>query len=154
MGKQTYEFFKEKRVSGEEIKKAAEKKKAEFLHLRIKTDRQEGDVAGTKLKKFKKFIESEISEYFEVLLSEFDYSDGQKADVYFALKSKKELLIKGPPKNLGEDVKKFKKKHKNVFEREGKIYARKKINFSGKDFVINFLRKYWNKIREMGIWGV
>ena len=46
------EFFKEVEINVEELKKFAKTKKARFLELKFSTDRQEGDIAGTKMKKF------------------------------------------------------------------------------------------------------
>ena len=39
-------------IDPEKLKKSAKKRKAEFLHLQIQTEKQPGDIAGTKLKKF------------------------------------------------------------------------------------------------------
>ena len=48
-------------------------------------------------------------------------------------------------------VKDFKKKHKNIFIKSKRIFAKEKINFSIKKFVQNWAKKNSNKISEMSI---
>ena len=54
-------FFFESKIDEDKLIKEAKKKKVEFVHVRLRTDRQPGDIAGTKLKKFSDFLAREIS---------------------------------------------------------------------------------------------
>jgi len=132
----------------------AKKRKLEFLKLKIKTDRQEGDIAGTKLHKFYRFLINKIEKYFDVVKKEFVYNDKKEAEIYFVLKSRKEIVVNGPPKRLEIRVKDFKKKWKNAKVKNGVFYAKEKVNFSGKKYVDVLKKKYKNVIKEMGGgWG-
>jgi len=149
--KPSREFFKEHKINVENLKKLAQKKKAEFVHLQIETDKQEGDIAGTKMKKFAGFLERELGHYFEVIEKEFEYSGREKANLYLIVKAKKEILLLGPPVNMKEHTQAFKKKHKEVFEEKGYLFAKEKINFSAKQFLGEYKREQAKKIREMKI---
>lgn len=67
------------------------------MHARIETDRQEGDIAGTKLKKFHYALEHEIAKEFELIKHYFVYSGARHADVYLLVRPKKEIVVRGPP---------------------------------------------------------
>ncbi len=144
-------FFEAEEFSEEKFRALS----GEFLHLRIKTDRQEGDIAGTKMKKFSRFIEEQVGEYFDIVKSEFVYAEGQEADFYFVLKSRKEVVKRGPPISMKESAKEFRKRNKNVFEKQGNLYSRIKIDFTAREFLSGFIKKEMKKkILEMGIVGV
>ncbi len=144
-------FFELKKVNIEELKSAARKDKSELVQTRIHTEKQPGDIAGTKLKKFSKFLIREMSRYFDILKEEFSYDDEQEADVYIVAKSKKEIVKIGPPVNMPEAVKKFKEKNRNIYEKNGYLHSKIKIDFTAKNFLINWIRKNKVKIKEMGI---
>jgi tRNA nucleotidyltransferase (CCA-adding enzyme) len=126
-------FFYDKKFDDAELKKKAKGK--ELLHIVLETSRQEGDIAGTKMKKFSKLLEKIVGEYFYVSGEEFIYpGEGNKADFYLILKSKREVLKIGPPLDKKKDVAQFKKAHKKVVKKGGAICVRVKVNFSGKEF--------------------
>jgi len=128
------------------------KKKGEFLHVVLRTDRQEGDIAGTKMKKFSRFLKGEMNKYFDLVGSEFIYSgEGKKADFYLVVKKKKEIIRIGPPLKMKKEVKKFKAKNKKTFVKNGMVHSRERVGFSGKDYIGKFDRK---KMGEMGIVGL
>jgi tRNA nucleotidyltransferase (CCA-adding enzyme) len=144
-------FFEIKEVDKKEIMEEARARKAEFADIWIETDRQPGDIAGTKLKKFGDFAMREMSKYFEIARKEFDYSGGKAADIYIIAKPKKELIKSGPPAKMDMHAKAFRKENKNVFEKSGILHARVRIDFSAKEFLIKFKKDYAKTIREMGI---
>ena len=152
--KPSIEFFEKKGISLEEMKNIAEKEKAEFVEIRIETDRQEGDIGGTKLKKFSKLLTSEIEEYFEVIRTEFKYDEKHEASLFLIAKNKEEVVKKGPPVNFEKFAGEFKKIHKEVFEKEGWLFAREKVDFSLKEFVNNYAKKNSDKLKEMDITGL
>lgn len=147
-------FFKEKIIDEREIRKEAKRQRAEFCHMQLKTNRQSGDIAGTKLKKFSRYLMREIERYFFPLKNEFFYDDRQRADFYLIVKSKKEIVKIGPPVNRKKDAVAFRKRNKNAFEKNGYLHSKIKINFSLKKFLIGFKNKNLRKLEEMGITGM
>jgi len=146
-------YFIEKKIDEEKLERNAKKKKAELLKINLKTNKQRGDIAGTKLKKFSRVIEREIDKYFKVLESEFDYDDKQSAISYLIVKSRKEVVRIGPPLLLKKHVRAFKKEHMNTYEKNKSIHAKIKINFGAKEFVDSWSKQRANKnmLKEMGI---
>jgi tRNA nucleotidyltransferase (CCA-adding enzyme) len=107
------------------IKKEVEVKKFNLI-ITIYTDRQAGDIAGSKLFKFFSFIEYKLLKNFDIKNKEFEYDGNKKAKCYFNIKQRKEIIIQGPPINKVENLLAFKQKHKNVFVKTHIAYAREK----------------------------
>ena len=145
------EFFKVKKIDFEKIKNNAEKKGQDFLLIKIKTKKQEGDIAGTKLLKFSKHLEYEFKKFFELVDFGFEYLDNQEGISYFVLKRKNEIVSSGPYVGDKKNVLKFKKEHSKTYVKEGKIYSKRKINFSGKEFLAVWGKKNYRKTKEMYI---
>lgn len=157
--------FEIKKVDLEKIKKDALKKKYEFILLEVKTVKQEGDIAGSKLLKFYKHLENEILRFFEVKNKGFNYNNKKSARYFFVVKRKKEIILDGPFAKDKENVKAFKKRHKRTFikrlsqaqsgpsksQAKEKIYAKEKFIFEVKDFIENWKKRYNRKVREMSI---
>jgi len=120
------------------------------LILKAKTNRQEGDIAGSKLYKFFKIIEEELENYFFIKKTKFEYNEGREAKFFFKIKKKKEIIIEGPPITSIENVVKFKKKHKKVFVRRGRICAKEK-GISIRGFLSKFKKKNKDKMKDMGV---
>jgi tRNA nucleotidyltransferase (CCA-adding enzyme) len=143
--------FEIKKTDLEKIKKDAKAKGYEFILLEASTDRQEGDIAGSKLLKFYKHLASEISPSFNIKNKGFNYDKNKKARFFFVTKSKGEIIVNGPKLEDKENTLRFRKKHKSVFTRDGKILAREKIKDDIKAFIQAWKHKNKDKIREMGI---
>ncbi|MFH1425733.1 MAG: nucleotidyltransferase domain-containing protein [archaeon] len=138
-------FFRVEKFDVEKFKK----KKGEFVKVVLETDRQEGDIAGTKMKKFSKFLIREAEKYFEVIGSAFVYFGEKKAEIYLIGKAKKEFVKMGPPVEMVKEVKRFRSRNKgNIFEREGRVWVREKVDFSLKEFIKEIDKKV---VREMRI---
>lgn len=152
--KPSLSFFEVKEKDVEDLKKLARKKKAEFLQIILSTDKQAGDIAGTKMRKFSRYLEFELRRYFNILTREFSYHEGQRADFYIVVQPKKKIAVLGPPKGMKSHVLAFKKKHKKTFEGAGYLHAEKKIDFSTREFLEKFSREEQRKLREMGIIGM
>ncbi len=144
-------FFEIEQINLEKIKKEALKKKQEFLLIETKTNKQSGDIAGTKLFKFYNHFSEEISKYFGIKKKEFNYNDKQSAKYFFIVKPKKEILISGPFVKDKKNVLAFKKVHKNVFVKNKRFFARQKIDFSLKKFVDSWVKKNKKKMNEMSV---
>ncbi len=145
------EHFEIRNIEKEKLERAAEAKGGEFLSIHLRTEKQEGDIAGTKLKKFAEYLETEISRYFDVLLKEFLYGDEKEAVFYIGVRSKGEIIKFGPPVSMKAHAYEFKKKNDNVFEKGGFLRAKVKVDFTAKDFVERWAKENEKKMNEMGI---
>ena len=143
--------FKLKEVDIKKIKNYAEKSNFQFLDFEIKTDRQEGDIAGSKLLKFFNLVESEISRFFNIKKKEFIYENEKTAKGIFVISLKKEMIFPGPFLEDKKNVSRFKKVHKNTFEKNKRIYARGKPLASLKEFLENWKNKNKKIVLDMGI---
>ncbi|MFA5061067.1 MAG: nucleotidyltransferase domain-containing protein [Candidatus Pacearchaeota archaeon] len=141
------EFFEEREILREDLLKMAVENKAKLFELEISTDRQEGDVAGSKMRKFFDFVVSNLEKkQQEILLKEFLYSGkGKKAKGFILVREKKEIEVRGPPIGLDEAVKKFKKAHKKVFLKKSYLWFKEKLD--DREIILG-LKKFE---KEMGV---
>lgn len=144
-------LFQIEKADLNKIKEGAIKNKDEFLLLDIYTDKQEGDVAGSKLFKFYSHLTSELGRFFVIKNRGFNYNQKQKAECFFVLKKKDFIFSNGPFISDKKNVAKFKIEHKKNFIKNKRLFAKEEINFSGEDFLKNWKNKNKNKIREMSI---
>ncbi len=146
--------FEIKKTDLEKVKQNAEKKNFEFILIETKTNKQEGNVAGSKLLKFYKHLNYEIEKFFEIKNKGFNYNKKKSARYFFVVKSKKEILLQGPDVNDKKNILAFKKKHKNYFTKKNKIYAKEKITFNIKGFIEGWKKKNKKTIKEMYVGGL
>lgn len=139
-------FFEKKEFDESWFRLSCKKKKLKFIKLNLKTDRQEGDIAGTKMKKFFRFIIFQLERKEQkVLMSEFIYSgSGQKAVGYFGVKEKNIIEIKGPPVSNVSASSAFKNSRKFLLRKNGFWVAKEKIRI---DDIFEFVKKF---SKEMG----
>lgn len=117
------DFFVKKEFDVDNFKKLAGKKTI-FLELNLETDRQEGDIAATKMKRCFSYVVKQLErKQHKVLASKFVYTGAQNAKGYLIVMENLEQLFVGPNKKLKEAVKQFKKVHKKTFDKKGKICA-------------------------------
>lgn len=134
------------------IKRVSEKAKSDgkdFILIEIKTNRQEGDIAGSKLLKFYKHLNEELERFFNVTDCDFEYKRGKSAICYFIAKNKGEKIVEGPLISDKKNVERFKKKHKKVLKKKGRIYSHEKFDGKIEDFIIKFKNK--KRLKEMDI---
>ncbi len=123
------EAFVKKEFDSSEFIKKAKKENLEVLELDFITQRQEGDIAGTKMKKLFRFLTQQLERKEQkVVYSEFIYDLGQTAKAYLAIKLKKELEIIGPTKEMKEAIDKFKKVRKEIYFSKGFACAKEIFN--------------------------
>jgi len=128
------------------FKRAKIDKKKYNLVLVAKTNKQRGDIAGTKLLKFFRYLNRQLKQFFIVGKSAFSYDDKKSGKYYFKIKEKGREIV-GPPVKMREAVLNFKAKHKKTSVKKGRVYAKEKSVS-----IKQFLRKLDKKImREMGI---
>ena len=143
--------FEVKKTDLKKIKEKAMKNKNDFILVEFKTLKQEGDVAGSKLLKFYRHILFEMEKFFEIKNKGFNYNGLKSSRCFFVVKVKKEIVYDGPSLKDKKNVKKFSKEHKKCFKKNGRIYAREKIDFGINDFLRKWKRKNIKKIEEMYI---
>ncbi len=146
------EFFYKKRINIKKAKKDCVKN-SQFIVIKITTPKQEGDIAGTKLLKFYKHLKKEISRYFDIENSEFEYQEKKSGIFFLCVKPKKEILFIGPQINNKIHSDKFKKIHKKYFIKNNRLHSIEIPQQNIKKFLINWKNKKSNKrkIKEMNI---
>jgi len=145
--------FEIEKTDLEKIKQSAKKKKFEFILLEAKTNKQEGDIAGTKLLKFYNHLNNEIEKFFQMKNKGFNYNKKKSARYFFVVKNRKEILSKGPSVKDKKNIKMFKKKHRHTFIKSRRIYAKEMIKFNIKKFLGDWKAKNNKRIKEMSIKG-
>ncbi len=146
-------FFDIREVDKNDLAITAKKLQSELLHIELETDKQEGDIAGTKLKKASNYILQELTKEFDIKQSNFVYDGKKKADFYIIGKPKKELILRGPPVSMIEHAVAFRREHKSVFEKKGKLYARKQVSLSLKQYFNEKISKDVN-LELMSVTGI
>jgi len=145
------EMFEIKDLDVKKLETKTNKVKGELVKIRLFTDRQEGDIAGTKMKKFSDFIANEMIPYFEVISKNYVYKQDKEAELYLVVKPKAEIIKKGPPLEMIEHAKAFRKEHKNTIMKAGILYAKIKGYKNAKEFLKFWTNKNKDKIKEMDI---
>lgn len=143
--------FEIKKMNLEDAKENAKKNKHELIILKATTDKQEGDIAGSKLLKFYRHLRDETGRSFDIKDSGFEYSGKKTALYYFAVKNKGEIIKKGPKVKDKDNVRKFRKMHPSAFNKKGRVYAREKIKFNIKDFLNKWAEKNKRIITDMSV---
>jgi tRNA nucleotidyltransferase (CCA-adding enzyme) len=146
--------FEMEKTDLEKVKNNAKKNKNEFILLEAITEKQEGDVAGSKLMKFYKHLVEEMSRFFYVREKGFNYNGEKSARYFFVVKSKREILVEGPMKEQKQNVTKFKKAHKKTTIKNGRLVAKEKVNFTLREFISRWKRKNTKRMREMSVEGL
>jgi len=144
-------YFEITKLDIKNIKNQSLKKNYDFVQLTIKTNKQEGDIAGSKLLKFYRHLDYELNKLFNIQNKGFEYNGDKSADCFFSVKRKKELLLSGPSIKDIKNAKAFKKKHKKTFNKNNKIYAKEKININLNKFISDWKNKNKRKLKEMSI---
>lgn len=143
--------FEDKPIEIEYLKNECNKGSSEFIEISVTTDKQEGDIAGTKMKKFYRFFINEIEKYTESLEHHFIYERKKDAKILLIVKIKDNILKNGPPVDMKKQCKMFKKENKDNFVKDNKLYAYVKLDKNMKDFLKRWVKKYSKKVKEMDI---
>ena len=135
-------FFVVKKLAVSEIKSRA--KKNWLVVLRVKPLKGKEDVVGAKVMKGFEHIRKELKEHdFKVLDAGWEF-DRKESLLYYVIKKEKfsdKVIIMGPPVRVRENAKRFKSKHKNVFEKDGRIFARGKREYKTPEKLVKRLIK-------------
>lgn len=149
--KPSLDFFVSKPLNAEALKRHALRKKFDFVHLTFETDKQHGDIAGTKMKKFSEMLSEEINNYFKIKENYFSYSGEQNAECYILAKSRYEIVRIGPPLFMKKHVAHFKAEHLNTFVKGKFIHARIPVKFDLRSYLDVWQKANEKKMKEMHI---
>jgi len=120
--------------------------------IEVKTNKQPGDIAGTKSKKFLDFFLSRLKKEFELKKSGFEYmEENNLANFYIIINKKKPTIVKGPPITAVNNLNKFKKTHKTAFTKKGFAYVKLKHNLTFNNWFKIFLKDDKKIISDMMI---
>ena len=147
-------MFEIKEMDIKSLENKAKKVNAEFVKISLITDRQDGDIAGTKMKKFSEFFVEDIANYFEVVEKNYVYGGSKEAELYLIVRPKRDIVKRGPPLSLIEHAKAFRLEHKSNFIKAGILYAKVEGYKKFLDFFKDWKIKNNNKIKEMDITGI
>lgn len=142
-------YFEVKKTDFEKIMQDSIKKGHEFILIESKTNKPQGDVAGSKLAKFFNYIKKEIGLFFVVKNSGFNYNGDQSATYFFVADKKKEIIYSGPFTNDEKHCVDFRKEHKDVYEKNNRLYAREPIQFNLMQFFDIWKANHEKIINEM-----
>ena len=127
-------------------------KKHDPVILIIKTNKQAGDIAGTKSKKFFDFFLSRLKKEFEIRKSGFEYSEeANNATFYIVHSKKKDEIIKGPPITAVNNLSRFKKVHPKAFIKKGFAHVKLKHELKFNEWFKGFLKTEKKFIKDMSI---
>lgn len=143
--------FEKKIIDFSKLAESSKKRNEDFLLFEIKTNKQRGDIAGSKLKKFFGHLVKEFEEYFNVKKEEFYYLGKDKAKCFLEAKKKPKLIHFGPYIDDKKNVERFKKNHPKTYVEKKRIYSEEKIDFSLKEFLNKWILKHKRIINEMKI---
>ena len=145
------EEFEQEKTNIQKIRESSIKKGEDFLVVEAKTDKPAGDIAGSKLLKFSNYFFEEISKLFIIKQKGFEYNGEQAGQFFVSAKKKTELIYEGPKMTDKKNVALFKKKHKRLSMRDGRIYAREEISGNLAVFFKNWARENKKIVKEMYI---
>ncbi len=131
-------FFIKKEISLDKIKKKYSNKSIITINIKPKTGKE--DVVGAKLLKAFEYINTQLKKHeFTIINSDWAWDKKQKAMFYFVLPKlqlDKTIIRTGPPVDKKEFVKIFKKKYKNTFIKDKKLYAKDKRTYRNPEELI------------------
>lgn len=126
-------------------------KNKDIIELDLVTNRQAGDIAGTKLKKFSEFFIKQCSRFFNIKEYLFIYNEKENlGKILLVAEQKKEIIFSGPPIIMKEQLVRFKREHKKIEIRNKQAFAREK-SMSFEEFLRFFKNKKADILESMGV---
>ncbi|MEK6836349.1 MAG: nucleotidyltransferase domain-containing protein [Nanoarchaeota archaeon] len=144
-------FFEKKNVDINSVRVKSKAKGFDFVSIHLDTDKQPGDIAGTKLKKFFDLLLRELESYFVVKDHYFRYNGEIRGISYIIAKAKKEIVRIGPPIEMKHAVKHFKERHAITFVKGKHIHAHLPVAVSLKAFLDSWVSGSQDKMKQMHI---
>lgn len=116
-------YFVEKHFDLQEFTRRASKKNQKTSLIVLHTDRQAGDIAGTKLKKVSSYFIERLSEFFVINDHHFSYKGVQEASLFIAYTPRESIERRGPLLTMESASSAFRKHHPHAFVRKGRLWA-------------------------------
>lgn len=140
----------------EDIAEKMRKKYANKLSvIELRTKKQAGDIAGTKLRKFHWWLEREMRKLFIIKEHHFVYDEEANIGrAYIVAAPLKEIKIWGPPVKMKKALGAFKKAHKGVKTSKGRSYVVEKSRTDLKKFITGLKTGKKGVMVEMGVSGI
>lgn len=145
------DFFVVKEVSAAERLVRAKKLKAELVSVFLETQKQPGDIAGTKLKRFADALARHFAPHFKVVERAFVYSGKHTGQAHYFVKPMKQVFLRGPPLSMKEHARAFKHEHPRTVIKRGVLYAPASRPASAAVYIRELLQRYENMVREMDV---
>jgi len=145
------EFFEPKGINLNKIKNDANKRGYEFILFEIRTNRQAGDIAGSKLLKFYRHLCKEIERFFDIKAKGLEYDKDKTARIFIVAEEKPFIIIRGPLITQKKHTKRFRNIHRKIFVKDGRLYAKLQVKTTLEKFIKEWSNKYRKKMIEMGI---
>lgn len=137
------EFFAKKELSALFLKEKTINKK--LITIKSKPLTGKIDVVGSKLLKIYEFFNKELDNHdFRIMKTGWEWNKKNDAIFYFLLDSKplsKYIELEGPPLKMKQHVGNFKKVHRKTFNKNNKIYAYEKRQFTKPEELLGKLAK-------------
>ncbi|MBD3310522.1 CCA tRNA nucleotidyltransferase [Candidatus Woesearchaeota archaeon] len=136
------EAFRIREIHEDEIRKKAGKGKAVILKVTPLPGKT--DIVGAKMMKAFDYMANQAERYgFRIKDKGWDWKEGKKALFWFITDKdiENEFRQEGPPVKAREHAARFRKKHKDIFQEEGRLYAKVKRDYTRlEDFMKHMAR--------------
>ncbi len=126
-------FFVKPELSLTALQKEAKHSKRHLVYLEVQPKLGKRDVVGSQLVKAFEFIQQRLR-VFGIHKSGWDWDKGSEAVFYYFTEKDEQPAFEiraGPPLELKQYATDFKKRHKDTFEKDGKIWAKIKVEHTG-----------------------
>ena len=137
-------FFIRKNKNKESIKKLKNKSN-KLLIMDIKPEPNKRDVIGAAIDKKQSFLKKQLARNnFQIEKTDWYWNPDENPVIWFLMKNQKPLeheLRRAPPPEHKEHLKRFKKKHKTLVKKQGRIYAKIKPKFKNPEELVMFITK-------------
>ncbi len=141
LGKPSDQYFEIKKLCIKELKSKA--KKDWLIAIKVKPLKGKEDVIGAKIMKCFEHIHKQLKKHdFNILESGWEFD--KQSILYYIVKKEKlsdKVLLRGPPVKEKIGVKRFKSKHKKVFEKKGRLYVEEKRKYKSPEKLVKDLIK-------------
>ncbi|NMB67058.1 hypothetical protein GYA25_03295, partial [Candidatus Woesearchaeota archaeon] len=149
--KPSINYFEEKKQDLIKIKEKVKKEDLDLIFISLETDKQEGDIAGTKLLKFFNYLLREIEKFYLIKNKGFEYLGNKNAKGFILVKAKEFIEFKGPFLEDKKNCDAFKKEHKSTYTKNKRLYAKEIFNKKIEDFLKEFISINSQRILDMNI---
>jgi tRNA nucleotidyltransferase (CCA-adding enzyme) len=142
-------FFVSKDKEGDFDKKYSNN----VIKIEVKTNKQAGDIAGTKIRRFYEYFIKQTSRYFKIMNSGFVYDDSSNVGkLLIVVDVKNKVEFRGPPVEMKNQLALFKKEHSKIIIRGGVAWAYEENYKDFNEFFKDFKKKNFEVIKAMDVW--